>query len=1202
MANVLIVLDNDYRFTIPSSLAPDFTYSALLNTLLGGGHSVTKAHRQSDPSADLQNFKFDGATNLINFDMMWLIGLDGRNSQEKTGTSQPGISDTEIRAIARYMSAGGGVFATGDHDSIGAEMSGKIPRVRSMRCWFGENDPASPMPVGFPRNFPVISAGRADTTRRNSTSNYGGDTSFVWFENQSDALPQPITPVSSPAHAILRRGGNDIVIYPDHMHEGQTLGEVPSYNYEQVLAFAGENFPEYPAMAGHREMPEVIAKGTTVTLKSKSVKTGNFVGMGAAAAEASGFKEVNTISVYDGRKVGVGRVVTGSTFHHYVDINLTGDSGVDAAGLLLSGPQSEKGHGFNDDPAKFDEIKQVFLNITDWLARPRPAIQLVLERSTFSQAEASANANFEGAILIIVDGVQPSQFPGGGVSSLDTGSFQAAWAPTIAAADPQGLSFIPTSVASDDPDLNDRLQRITFTYRVQATNPAFGFAGNSKNIRIDASLTTPATSSALADHAWIQMTKSANPFMLDLANNNDTAWLSSDVRVFPVVGGTSKFGIDLPIDATRADALNFLNMLLANINAAEFESLSMDQQGSALSPFSTATLELPSFPWFDITVPIFNFAVARVRIPATGAATDDVRVFFRIFTSQTTAALTYLESPPGTPIQGYKKSLGAPPIALPGTNLSGNEWLSFPMFANSRAATPDAQTDPANLKDGLAPGSDTFFGALIDNNLSNNYLPAIPGSGGSVSLPTLMMGEHQCLVAQIEFAGTPIPNEANPFTSDKLAQRNIALSEIANPGLDASRMALHTFELESTPLPIAGSRSPDELLLDWHGEPPEGTEVQIYLPGWKASEVVGLADRTYARHEIRVVDEHTIALPGGGVRYVPLPQTGVRQTGVISAHLPLGVTKGQRFDLSVRQVTTRGRFVDTKPPKVTKISKIEAARLLQTAGFDARPAKRGAKVNSILPLGVFDLGKNKVLITDLRIVDAVGDHALIVEHPNQKSVDASRRQSGDWRQTIGAFQLGIPVSVKSSMLIHHLRLLSVLRWRADKLRPDNRWYLTFRRYLELIAEKVRALGGDPWTIPATPDGQIEVPGKGGGQPGSGPGGSGTGSGGAGDPANPFFEPGADDWLGDTDGLGDPAKAKAGIWSGKVSGLLFDHFGDFEGFTLETYAGTHLRFFSREAAILAIAQAAWTERHVVTVVTISAQSRKVRRLLVRGYSD
>lgn len=87
---------------------------------------------------------------------------------------------------------------------------------------------------------------------------------------------------------------------------------------------------------------------------------------------------------------------------------------------------------------------------------------------------------------------------------------------------------------------------------------------------------------------------------------------------------------------------------------------------------------------------------------------------------------------------------------------------------------------------------------------------------------------------------------------------------------------------------------------------------------------------------------------------------------------------------------------------------------------------------------------------------------------------------------------------------------------------------------------------------------------------------------------------------DAQGLPAPADAKAGIWSGKVSGLLYDHFGDFEGFTLENYAGNHLRFFSREGAIHDLAQTAWRERYLVTVISVAANSREVRRLLIRGY--
>ena len=221
-------------------------------------------------------------------------------------------------------------------------------------------------------------------------------------------------------------------------------------------------------------------------------------------------------------------------------------------------------------------------------------------------------------------------------------------------------------------------------------------------------------------------------------------------------------------------------------------------------------------------MPSITFAGLATRQPAT----KPLIVFFRIFTSQTTAALTYRESPPGTPIEGYRRTTGADPIALPGTNAAGSEWLSFPMFASGRMSPPETQTDTPNVQSLSTPGDSTFYGALVDNNLGDAYLPPTPTSGGgAIDLPSLMMGEHQCIVAQIEYAGTPIPTGATPWTSDKLGQRNIAFSEIANPGQDASRVALHTFEIEVAPQPIDGRVAPDELLLEWRRPPPDGTEV-----------------------------------------------------------------------------------------------------------------------------------------------------------------------------------------------------------------------------------------------------------------------------------------------------------------------------------------------------------------------------------------
>jgi hypothetical protein len=53
------------------------------------------------------------------------------------------------------------------------------------------------------------------------------------------------------------------------------------------------------------------------------------------------------------------------------------------------------------------------------------------------------------------------------------------------------------------------------------------------------------------------------------------------------------------------------------------------------------------------------------------------------------------------------------------------------------------------------------------------------------------------------------------------------------------------------------------------------------------------------------------------------------------------------------------------------------------------------------------------------------------------------------------------------------------------------------------------------------------------------------------------------------------------YTGKVSGFLFDGFGDFEGFVLDTLDGEH-EFWSREREMRTLAERAWRERLRITV--------------------
>ena len=1077
--NVLFVIDGAFQFANNTG-TPDFSFVTLVSTLTGAGFQVTKANREADSTADIPDFNFATSTNLLNFDVIWMVGDGGFNDTANPPVLEgtKGILDAaQLNAIANFMEAGGGVFAVGDHYSLGSAMCGQIPRVRVMRCWYGEGDTSKPSDLaGVPDNFPVYGIGRADTSLINpagvypatDASNNPTVTPYTYFENQSDALPQTITPTSSPAHPILRNNGHDITVYPDHMHEGNALDVVGGWDYTQPSPYGDTSRAEFREISGNRQMPQIIATGQTKSQASYYVGDPTPTVLDSTIC---GTFTVNTLSVYDGRVAGVGRIVTGSTFHHYLDINLSGASDVDTPTLdHFVGGDAEKGQGLTTNATVWADVQAVHINIANWLARPKPAISLILERSTFGQDEVTATPNFPAAIFVTVGGLKPSQFPdsgsGHGITTLSPSSTQLTkWAPAVSVGGGFPITVTPTGIASDDPTLADRLQTFTFTYKVDFTGNAFGFAGSFTTAPVNASLTVSTVPTALTDIARIELVKGANPFMLDLADGNTTTWLSSDIKVFHVVTGDSFQGVPLPTNATRADALTFLRSVVATINSTQFTGLPSTEEGSVLSVAAVTTSNPPKL--------VYNFAIARVRISNAGGDANPVQVFFRTFVTQTTAALTYQLDGGGNPTGGYLQTPGATPIDLPGTQDGGTQWLSFPYFSAQRVEPPSAQTDPDNSKSVQASVGYRIYGALIDNNLNDPYLTATPVSGGSpVSLPTIVMGEHQCVVTEVIYTGAPIPTGVNPATSDKISQRNLAINPVANPGLSASRVAMHTFEIEATPGAISAALPPDELLLMWSRPIPSGTYLNLYIPSWNAQDVVDLADRFYTRHEIRAIDTHTIEIPGGGDRYVPIPRSLRRQTGVLSVQLPLGITKGQRFDLSVQQITNRQRVAQTPAPQAEKITLDQARDLLARLPAGAPKQPTGAPAAQGLPRGVFDLGDRRSLVTDLSVFDGAGDHALIVTQPDPKVVAAAVLDSGRWREPIGTFQLGIPVSTKEEMLLYQLQLLSIMSWRVEHLDRKSLWYLTMVYYLELLIEKVRALGGNPYTVPPTPDGNI----------------------------------------------------------------------------------------------------------------------------------
>lgn len=171
----------------------------------------------------------------------------------------------------------------------------------------------------------------------------------------------------------------------------------------------------------------------------------------------------------------------------------------------------------------------------------------------------------------------------------------------------------------------------------------------------------------------------------------------------------------------------------------------------------------------------------------------------------------------------------------------------------------------------------------------------------------------------------------------------------------------------------------------------------------------------------------------------------------------------------------------------------------------------------------------------------------------------------------------VPVSTKAALLPGAERKLSIMHWIGDAIPNQSRWWPVFHRYLDQLTAGVTALGGDPSTIPATGTGSwpgwIGHHGDHGGD-GDGEGGHG-GEGGR-------YRYDEDD--------------RAAI--GKVIGLCYDRFGDFDGLVLENYEGHRRRYRSRERRIERLARRAWLDRLALVVFTEEDDDR-IAGLELRG---
>jgi hypothetical protein len=363
---ILVVTDGSLSYTTGGFGLTRFIEAITSHSSVTLRPTLTLAHRGASPSPvtiggtnyTVQTaFNFAAANPAVNvsqYDQIWMFGF----------SSGGGLANNELQTIANFMNAGGGVFSTGDHASLGAAMGSRLPRVRHMREWANVPMGTEALPTALNRIDTVVNPGANN---------------LYEFADQGDAIPQRVYPNFSvtgpggaggwtarihpllllPGSTLARASGNpalfsnDMDVMPDHPHESECYAVTAAGTLNGNYTEAGMNFKEFPAAAvgGARFGSEIVAFAVA---GGRSVLNG--VWKPPVRPRMFGI-----IAAYDGHRANPlvagtarpGRIACDATWHHFVNVNLNG------MGTVIAGV-------FNPD-ANLLKIYRYYQNMVDWL-------------------------------------------------------------------------------------------------------------------------------------------------------------------------------------------------------------------------------------------------------------------------------------------------------------------------------------------------------------------------------------------------------------------------------------------------------------------------------------------------------------------------------------------------------------------------------------------------------------------------------------------------------------------------------------------------------------------------------------------------------------------------------------------------------------------------------------------------------------------
>jgi hypothetical protein len=692
-------------------------------------------------------------------------------------------------------------------------------------------------------------------------------------------------------------------------------------------------------------------------------------------------------------------------------------------------------------------------------------------------------------------------------------------------------------------------QRILYPITIKFTGTD-GFIDQDEFLTLNASITV--NGKQYTASAPLELTTAANPYVIDAdAGNQYTSWLSTDLRTFTVDDDQVFFGKKVsdfyppgttpPISAAAASAAatGYISDLITRLTPSG--SAGSDSFDNSLDEAEAARSRIEFLQINPRTnKPAYNFAICRVRIRGTTPPNapppfTTQAVNCRVFFRAFQAQTTSSAFNPNTT---YRST----PIVVPDVS--------------TRVPLLGVETDAANQEEFVTI---PFFAVNRVNLAGPADLTTQPADAPNVQTISPVTGQevdtyYGCWLDMNQ--PTPLfPQFAKPgdfdnktgyFNTSGFAIQSI--NAAFNRGPHQCLIAEIAFDDVPIP-PNADSSTSDKLAqrnLAYIDGPNPGVVDSRRMPHPFQIQ----ASKAAAKH----VDELMIAwgnTPPGSRASIYLP--GVTAAEIVAladslyGHHRLAVQDAHTI------TTPSGPVTFVPIPKNTGL----LAGLLTV---DLPPGVRRGDVYTIVVRQITEAFRF------IKLGDATkkrrAGRPVVAPAPERKAFFAQQPTAVQvWRRVLGAFQVQIAISTKQDLLPPEEHQLALFRWIAENVLPQSRWYPVMQRYISQLAGRVAGFGGDPGQILPSPTGHIP-----------------------GQPCEREEE--------------EEERHEHHEVTGKVSGLLFDHFGDFEGFILETRHSELRHFHSRERHVLEIVRAAMEERSWVTVVRESPRRDEVLSIIVR----